>query len=1037
MSCYNNCYLPQPPRAWSRVQNSCSLTNDVNDGLVRNPITGELIPASLLGEKMAMLNKGNILQYKANSSNLTKAQRYSKIAQGKWTNRNTSWATQSTRGYTNPNTSSLKRSGNTVNIAIDPITGAVIGQTYQPVTCTQTPIPVNEGLPGIASSGPVIPPIPPPIEPEPTSEGSFAIIDEAPIEPIVIQDEGTLICSVQENICTGETKRSLSQQLCNLTTDSDVPGTIQELCWKDGTPTWYPRQRYIMSNSANKWPVNAQLASAVRPPPPVISGVVDRYVITLTWTQNNNCIPVTQFYIFENNTLISTVPGTQFTIDITNICGFYQYFIIAGTSGNVVSEPSNIISINVSYVGAPLNLAYTTTGLGSIQLTWSAPDPSCEPAVSYNIYEGGSLIGNTTNLYYDIIGLTNCSNYTFSVSSVDAYGNESYLSILTNVIPLWLSPPTNLTYITIASGSVQLNWTGPDPSTICSPPFSYNIYNVSGTVIGNTSSTSYNIIGLTNCANYTFSVSTVDADGNESALITIINVIPLWPNPPTNLTYITTASGSIQLTWSAPITTCGTLSYNIYGVGGSIGNTSNTYYDIIGLTNCSNYTFSVSSVYPSGAESSLVPLDVIPLWPNPPTNLAASLTSDLSSINLSWSAPNPNCSLPISYTLYWSTDNSIFNSIPNIAYGTTSYNFTGVSLNTRYYFYMVSVNLVGTSVPTTTINILNSIYVVTGDINNYRETINGNTHTLRFYINDITNTDGIFNILFNVSLSNVYFTLIGGGGGGGGSGYYDYNTNQEWMVVGVGGGGASSIITYTDIAASNSFGLVVGYGGKGGLAGTSTPNIADQYGSPGNLSSVTGTSFTASAPGGKASNTILSVSSGIGNVYYAEAVPQSDVAESTGTIVQSKQGGGTTIGSGISRKDTGGEASLYIVPDSGGNGYDSTPTPSTPTPPTDSLLCGGGGGSPQVEYNAIYDTITGSVVSLTNIGGLSGQIIAGKNTDYLPGNQDQLGYGDIQEPGSGSGGGGGGMYWSVGSSNTFGKGGKGGNGFISITFTYP
>ena len=24
MSCFNNCYLPQPPRAWSRVQNQCT-----------------------------------------------------------------------------------------------------------------------------------------------------------------------------------------------------------------------------------------------------------------------------------------------------------------------------------------------------------------------------------------------------------------------------------------------------------------------------------------------------------------------------------------------------------------------------------------------------------------------------------------------------------------------------------------------------------------------------------------------------------------------------------------------------------------------------------------------------------------------------------------------------------------------------------------------------------------------------------------------------------------------------------------------------
>jgi hypothetical protein len=198
MSCYNN-YLPQPSRDWSRVQNTC----------VQLSISE--------ANKIAMLNKGNVLQYKANSSNLTKAQKYSKIAKGQWINRNTTWATQSARGYTNPNTTSLKRTGNVVNVALNPISGAIIGPTLEPLTCPL--IPINS-------------------------------------KPLVIQDGGVLICSVQENVCTGETKSTLSQKLCNPTTDSDVPGQIQDLCWNDGTQTWFPRQRYIMTNSGNKFPYN-------------------------------------------------------------------------------------------------------------------------------------------------------------------------------------------------------------------------------------------------------------------------------------------------------------------------------------------------------------------------------------------------------------------------------------------------------------------------------------------------------------------------------------------------------------------------------------------------------------------------------------------------------------------------------------------------------------------------------------------------------------------------------------------------------------
>ena len=181
MSCYNNCYLPQPPRAWSRVQNSCSLiTNtDNNDSLVKDPYTGELVQPLVLGARIAMLNKGNVLQYKANSSNLTKAQRYSKIAQGQWVNRNTTWATQSTRGYTNPNTTSLKRDGN-INIAIDPITGAILGPTLEPPTCPKPINPVYSALPSNGGGGSDIkdPNIPPPVEPTPGSNVFPEIVPE-------------------------------------------------------------------------------------------------------------------------------------------------------------------------------------------------------------------------------------------------------------------------------------------------------------------------------------------------------------------------------------------------------------------------------------------------------------------------------------------------------------------------------------------------------------------------------------------------------------------------------------------------------------------------------------------------------------------------------------------------------------------------------------------------------------------------------------------------------------------------------------------
>lgn len=353
MSCFNNCYLPQPPRAWSRVQNSCSLITDTdNNGLVRDPYTGQLVPATVLAERIAMLNKGNVLQYKANSSNLTKSQKYAKIAKGQWVNRNTTWATQSTRGYTNPNTTSLKRSGNVQNIAIDPITGAIIGPTIAPPSCPNPINPVNEGLPSNGGGSDVNDPdIPPPVEPTPGSNTNPPIIPVTPLELIVIQDGGSLICSVQENICTGEIKSSLSQILCHPTTDSDVPGTIQDLCWNDGMQTWYPRSRYVMTNSGNKWPVNAELAGAIQIYAPYITSVTSNLnTVTISWTFNASCLPASNFNIYQDGILIQTVAGNIFTTNVTvNNTNYYEYYIIAeNMSAKNISEKSNIVGIYTS-----------------------------------------------------------------------------------------------------------------------------------------------------------------------------------------------------------------------------------------------------------------------------------------------------------------------------------------------------------------------------------------------------------------------------------------------------------------------------------------------------------------------------------------------------------------------------------------------------------------------------------------------------------------------------------------------------------------
>jgi len=302
-------YLPQPPKAWYRVENKCTFDTN-NDNLYYDPFTKKYITLNEFYYRTALINKGNVLQYKSNSSNLTKKQRYTQIAKGLWVNRTRTWATQ-TETYTNPNTTSLKR----VNYIEYPPDNLIPGQPNNPA-------------------------------------GPFIFNNDNPYncEKSIFKDGGNLLCSVYENPCTGYIVEKTFQNNYYPSTDSDVPGKITPLYWNPKIQTWYPRQRYTMNNSTNKWPINYKLfTSAATPYSPILSFLqISTNSITLNWTATPNvCVPITSFNIFQNNKLLINVTSNTFTFTINNlIIGVYQYYITA--ISNVYSSPfSNTVIITI------------------------------------------------------------------------------------------------------------------------------------------------------------------------------------------------------------------------------------------------------------------------------------------------------------------------------------------------------------------------------------------------------------------------------------------------------------------------------------------------------------------------------------------------------------------------------------------------------------------------------------------------------------------------------------------------------------------
>ena len=140
MVCFSlNNKPPQPPRVWSRLQSRCSTTvpSDDNNPLIFFPLTNEIIPLNQAAARLQMIEKGNVLQYKKNSSDITRKQRYAAIQKGQWVSRSKTYATQNIL-VSDPNTRGLKRV-NYTTIYADDGTPANL-----PVTC---PTPKTPSIP--------------------------------------------------------------------------------------------------------------------------------------------------------------------------------------------------------------------------------------------------------------------------------------------------------------------------------------------------------------------------------------------------------------------------------------------------------------------------------------------------------------------------------------------------------------------------------------------------------------------------------------------------------------------------------------------------------------------------------------------------------------------------------------------------------------------------------------------------------------------------------------------------------------------------
>jgi chitodextrinase len=196
---------------------------------------------------------------------------------------------------------------------------------------------------------------------------------------------------------------------------------------------------------------------------------------------------------------------------------------VNGSTSTPTTPPADTTAPTV-----PTSLTGSATSSTAVSLSWTASTDAVG-ATGYRIYRNGVQIGTSTSTSYSDSGLVASTAYSYTVSAVDAAGNQSAQSsarsVTTNAAPPAAdttppSTPTGLTGSATSQTQITTSWTA---STDNVGVVNYIIYR-NGTQVGTSTNTQDTDTGLTANTTYAYTVRAVDAAGNLSATSTAVNI---------------------------------------------------------------------------------------------------------------------------------------------------------------------------------------------------------------------------------------------------------------------------------------------------------------------------------------------------------------------------------------------------------------------------------------------------------------------------------------------------------------------------------
>ena len=278
---------------------------------------------------------------------------------------------------------------------------------------------------------------------------------------------------------------------------------------------------------------NAADTEAPSAPTNVVVTDVTTTTAKVTWSEATDNVAVVGYNVYLNEkkineTLIST---TEYDLTALTEETNYSVKVTAVDAAENESERSEAATFTTPKTqdteapSVPAGVAASDVTQTGAKITWTASTDNVGVA-GYNVYLGESKVNTSpvTVTEYDLTGLTANTEYTVTVSAVDAAGNESARSEAATFTTLEAeeekdneapSVPAGVTASDVTQTGAKITWTASADNVGVA---GYNVY-VDETKVNTdklVEGLELELTGLAPETEYTVTVSAVDAAGNES-----------------------------------------------------------------------------------------------------------------------------------------------------------------------------------------------------------------------------------------------------------------------------------------------------------------------------------------------------------------------------------------------------------------------------------------------------------------------------------------------------------------------------------------